>query len=60
MELSSYFGTMLTIVVDHSRTPCELASQCQYDDSSAAQAQALMYLDPYGVDDELPSHSHGG
>jgi hypothetical protein len=54
MELFSNFGTMLTIVDDRSRTPCELASQCQYDDLAAQlEARALMYLDPYGVDDEL-------
>jgi ankyrin repeat protein len=54
MQLFSSFGTMLTIVDDSSRTPCELASCSKYDDLAAQlEARALLYLDPYGVDDEL-------
>lgn len=54
MQLLASFGTMLTIVDDGSRTPCELASAGKFDTLAAQlEARALLYLDPYGVDDEL-------
>ena len=54
MQLLSSFGTMLTIVDDGAQTPCELASAGKHDNLAAQlEARALLYMDPYGVDDEL-------
>ncbi|KAL3915555.1 MAG: hypothetical protein SGILL_005595 [Bacillariaceae sp.] len=55
MAILSNFGAMLTIVDDlGARTPCEVASS-QGHKALAAQleARALLYIDPYGLDDDL-------
>lgn len=54
MAIVSSFGCMLTIVDERSRTPCELAGEQAHSDLAAQlEARALLYADPYGVDDEL-------
>mmetsp|Transcript_35230 Transcript_35230/g.85386 ORF Transcript_35230/g.85386 Transcript_35230/m.85386 type:complete len:1203 (+) Transcript_35230:195-3803(+) len=49
------FGTMYTIVDEiGSRTPCECAARQGHKDLAAQlEARALLYVDPYGLDDEL-------
>ena len=50
----SNFGALLTIVDESSRTPCELAGEAHHAQLAAQlEARALLYADPYGVDDEL-------
>ena len=50
----SSFGAILTIVDESSRTPCELAGEQSHQELAAQlEARALLYSDPYGVDDEL-------
>jgi hypothetical protein len=52
--LMACFGTILTIVDDGARTPCELAAQQGHDELAAVlEARALLYVDPYGMDEEL-------
>ncbi|KAL3917601.1 MAG: hypothetical protein SGILL_004635, partial [Bacillariaceae sp.] len=55
MALLSNFGAMLTIVDDlGARTPCELASSQGHKELAAQlEARALLYIDPYGLDDDL-------
>lgn len=49
------FGTMYTIVDEiGSRTPCECAARQGHKDLAVQlEARALLYVDPYGLDDEL-------
>jgi len=50
----SSFGAMLTVVDDSARTPCELAAEQNHPELAAQlEARALLYSDPYGMDDEL-------
>lgn len=53
--IMSSFGTMLTIVDElGARTPCECASRQGHKDLAAMlEARTLLYIDPYGLDDEL-------
>lgn len=52
--LMSSFGTMLTVVDESSRTPCELAGEQGFNTLAAElEARALLYIDPYGMDDDL-------
>ena len=54
MAIVSAFGAILTIVDESSRTPCELAGEQGHAELAAQlEARALLYADPYGVDDEL-------
>jgi len=55
MAILSNFGAMLTVVDElGSRTPCELAALRGFKDLAAQlEARALLYIDPYGLDDEL-------
>jgi ankyrin repeat protein len=55
MAILSNFGAMLTIIDElGARTPCELAGANGYQELAAQlEARALLYIDPYGVDDEL-------
>ena len=54
MAIVSSFGAILTIIDESSRTPCELAGEQSHRDLAAQlEARALLYSDPYGVDDEL-------
>lgn len=55
MAILSNFGAMLTIIDDvGARTPCELAGENGHKELAAQlEARALLYIDPYGVDDEL-------
>jgi ankyrin repeat protein len=55
MAVLSNFGAMLTIVDDlGARTPCEVASAQGYKALAAQlEARALLYIDPYGLDDDL-------
>ena len=54
LTILARFGTILTIVDESGQTPCELAAR-QTHASLAAQleARALLYADPYGLDEEL-------
>eukprot|EP00980_Cylindrotheca_fusiformis_P028729 scaffold22640_cov138-Cylindrotheca_fusiformis.AAC.10 len=49
------FGTMFTIVDEiGSRTPCECAARQGHKGLAAQlEARALLYIDPYGLDEEL-------
>lgn len=59
-ELLSSFGANLTIVDDTGRNPCELAAEQNYHNLAALlEAKAVLYIDPFGVDDELYSSSLG-
>lgn len=50
----SSFGSMLTIVDDGSKTPCELAEEGGHEELAAQlEARAVLYVDPYGMNDEL-------
>lgn len=54
LAVVSSFGAILTIVDESSQTPCELAGEQSYCDLAAQlEARAVLYSDPYGVDDEL-------
>lgn len=54
MAVLSSFGAMLTVVDDQARTPCELAAEQNHPQlASQLEARALLYSDPYGMDDEL-------
>jgi ankyrin repeat protein len=54
MAVLSSFGAMLTVVDDSARTPCELAADQNHPELAAQlEARALLYSDPYGMDDEL-------
>jgi hypothetical protein len=55
MAILSNFGAMLTIVDElGARTPCELAaSQGHHTLAAQLEARALLYIDPYGLDDDL-------
>jgi hypothetical protein len=54
MILNSYFGAMLTVVDSTGRTPCELAAATGFHRLAAMlEARALLYVDPYGADEEL-------
>ena len=55
MAILSNFGAMLTVIDEiGARTPCELAAHRGHDDLAAQlEARALLYIDPYGLDDEL-------
>jgi hypothetical protein len=55
MAILSNFGAMLTIVDDlGARTPCELAADRGHSELAAQlEARAVLYVDPYGLDDEL-------
>jgi len=60
--LSSTFGVLLTIVDEvGARTPCELAALHGYQELAAQlEARALLYTDPYGLEDEYSSDWQGG
>ena len=51
----SHFGIMLTIVDEMgTRTPCEVAEHHNHTALAALlEARALLYVDPYGLDDEM-------
>jgi len=51
----SHFGIMLTIVDEMgTRTPCEIAADQGHTALAALlEARALLYIDPYGLDDEM-------
>jgi hypothetical protein len=52
--LESFYGTMLTIVDSSGQTPCELAAlQGHLSLASYLEARALLYVDPYGTDEDL-------
>jgi hypothetical protein len=55
MAILSNFGAMLTIVDElGAKTPCELAAERGHPELAAQlEARAVLYADPYGVDDEL-------
>jgi ankyrin repeat protein len=55
MIILSNFGAMLTIIDElGARTPCELAGVQGHSELAAQlEARAVLYIDPYGVDDEL-------
>jgi hypothetical protein len=54
MTVLSSFGSMLTIVDNQGRTPCEWAAEHQYKDLAAQlEARAVLYVDPYGMEEEL-------
>eukprot|EP00934_Nitzschia_sp_Nitz4_P004865 Nitzschia sp. Nitz4//scaffold44_size153857//115497//119767//NITZ4_002740-RA/size153857-augustus-gene-0.10-mRNA-1//1//CDS//3329552214//4855//frame0 len=55
ISIASVFGTMLTIIDEvGARTPCELAGAQGHKDLAALlEARALLYIDPYGVEEEL-------
>jgi len=51
----AHFGIMLTIVDEMgTRTPCEIAADRSHTALAALlEARALLYIDPYGLDDEM-------
>lgn len=51
----SHFGIILTIVDETgTRTPCEVAAHQGHTELAALlEARALLYIDPYGLDDEM-------
>lgn len=52
--LQSFYGTMLTIIDCTGRNPCELAAAGGFDQLAAyLEARALLYVDPYGTDEDL-------
>jgi len=52
--LMDMFGCLLTIVDNSGRTPCELAAAQDHAALAAMlEARALLYDDPYGMNDEL-------
>jgi ankyrin repeat protein len=52
--LLSRTETILTIIDQQGRTPCELAASAGQEELAAnLEARALLYRDPYGMDDEL-------
>jgi hypothetical protein len=54
MAILSNFGAMLTIVDELGKTPCELAAERGHPELAAQlEARAVLYADPYGLDDEL-------
>lgn len=54
--LSSFYGTMLTILDNTGRTPCELAALYNHKELAAyLEARSLLYVDPYGTEEELLS-----
>ncbi|KAG7345581.1 IBR/half ring-finger domain containing protein [Nitzschia inconspicua] len=55
MAILSDFGAILTIVDDvGARTPCEVAANQGHKELAAQlEARALLYVDPYGLDDDL-------
>jgi hypothetical protein len=54
-SIMANFGTLFTIVDEiGSRTPCECAARHGHKDLAAQlEARALLYVDPYGLDEEL-------
>jgi len=54
MAVLSSFGAILTLVDESGQTPCELAAARKHDTLAyQLEARALLYADPYGMDDEL-------
>lgn len=54
MTILSSFGVILTVVDEFGQTPCELAGNQGHSYlASQLEARALLYMDPYGMDDEL-------
>ena len=54
--LASFYGTMLTIIDNAGRTPCELAALYGHAELAAyLEARSLLYVDPYGTEEELLS-----
>lgn len=54
MAVLSSFGAILTIVDEFGSTPCELAGiEGHVKLAAQLEARALLYMDPYGMDDEL-------
>lgn len=53
--IANSFGAMLTVVDDMGRTPIDLAgAQAQCKELAAyLEARAILYVDPYGMDEEL-------
>lgn len=52
--LLSHTETILTVIDQQGRTPCELAASAGQEELAAnLEARALLYRDPYGMDDEL-------
>jgi ankyrin repeat protein len=59
-ELLSSFGANLTIVDDMGMNPCEKAAEQNYHDLAAfLEAKAVLYIDPFGMDNELYESSLG-
>ncbi|GAX11563.1 hypothetical protein FisN_22Lh256 [Fistulifera solaris] len=53
-ELLSSFGANLTIVDSMGMNPCEKAAEQNYHDLAAfLEAKAVLYIDPFGMDNEL-------
>ena len=54
LTILTSFGAILTIVDDAGHTPGELASEQNHPDLAAQlDARALLYTDPYGLDEDL-------
>lgn len=54
LTILTSFGAILTIVDESGRTPCELAAEQKHPDLAAQlEARALLYTDPYGLDEDL-------
>lgn len=54
LTILTSFGAILTIVDDAGQTPGELAAEQNHPDLAAQlEARALLYADPYGLDEDL-------
>jgi hypothetical protein len=54
LTILTSFGAMLTVVDESGRTPCELAAEQRHPELTAQlEARALLYTDPYGMDEDL-------
>jgi ankyrin repeat protein len=54
LTILTSFGAILTIVDDAGQTPGELAAEQNHPDLAAQlEARALLYTDPYGLDEDL-------
>ena len=54
ISILDYFGSLMTIIDDHAKTPCELAAERGFTNLAyELEARTLLYIDPYGMDDTL-------
>jgi len=54
LAILTSFGAILTIVDEMGQTPCEVAGQQEHHYLAAQlEARALLYTDPYGMDEEM-------